>query len=909
MGSGPTVTRPAVSPSPPSVSSGRVRVDGKQFAVDDERFTFRGVTYGTFRPRPDGARYPDPRRAAADLVAMASAGFTVVRTYTEPPPDVLDAAGDAGLRVLAGVFYPDWRYLLGSSRRECRRVARDAAGELRAATRRLAGDDRVLAVCLGNEVPADVIRWYGTNAIAEVIREQVELVHEEDPGRLVTYANYPTAEYLALPDLDFLTFNVFLERAADLRAYLTRLHPLASDRPLVLGEVGLHVDDDPGAQDRQARFVDEQLRTALERGVAGTCLYSWTDEWWVGGAPVEGWQFGLTTTDRVPRPALDVAASWNRRTVADLTDDWPSISVVVCAYNEEDTLDECLRHTCALDYPDLEVIVVDDGSTDRTAEIARAHPRARLVTIEHSGLSVARNAGHRAARGEVVAYLDADAYPSPEWPYYLALGFDRRDVGGVGGPNVAPPGDPLGAHVVATSPGGPVHVLLTDDRAEHVPGCNMAFWRHVLDDVGGFDPIYMAAGDDVDLCWKVLDRRWSIGFHPAALVWHHRRSGLRRYLRQQRGYGHAEALVEARHPDRFSRVGTARWRGRIYDSLIPRIGRARVYRGPFGTAAYQSIYEGGGHGLDLAHQVGVPMAAATLVTAPLAAANPALGLPALLALIVLAALGTLDALRASPPRWLREGRGAFRAQVAVHHLLQPIVRAWGRYRGAPLARRDLPEVSPLPGPAQCLADGTIVLPEDRPRDELVTAAIGLLRRHGLRVTAPNGWEDHDAGLGLGRLVRGELLSSSHPVGFVQLRVRTSPRWARIALLAGAAAAAGLAGWVAAMMLIVAGALGDVARAFWTTRTALHALVTAAQHPQVAPPEPRLLSLATRRAPTGDEQLDLGDPAGLDDQAGDGPGRVLQPAGKPAPPAADDPGPGSAPDPRVPQVSALSTFSR
>src|SRR5439155_18420308 len=131
--------------------------------------------------------------------------------------------------------------------------------------------------------------------------------------------------------------------------------------------------------------------------------------------------------------------------------------------------------------------------------------------------------------------------------------------------------------------GGPVHVLVSDDRAEHVPGCNMAFWRELLEDVGGFDPVYTAAGDDVDLCWRVLDRSWEIGFHPAALVWHHRRGGLGAYLRQQRGYGRAEALVEARHPDRFGGLGTARWRGRIYDSFAPSFARQRVYRGVYGT--------------------------------------------------------------------------------------------------------------------------------------------------------------------------------------------------------------------------------------------------------------------------------------------------------------------------------------
>ena len=55
-------------------------------------------------------------------------------------------------------------------------------------------------------------------------------------------------------------------------------------------------------------------------------------------------------------------------------------------------------------------------------------------------------------------------------------------------------------------------MLLDDERAEHVPGCNMAFWRERLLEIGGFDPIYRVAGDDVDVCWKLLDRGYDIRF-------------------------------------------------------------------------------------------------------------------------------------------------------------------------------------------------------------------------------------------------------------------------------------------------------------------------------------------------------------------------------------------------------------
>jgi O-antigen biosynthesis protein len=797
----------------------RVRVDGKFFALGGRRFPFRGVTYGTFEPRGDGARYPERLPMKHHFAAMSEAGFSVVRTYTAPPDDVIDLAADRGMHLLPGAFYPDWRYLLGASRRDGRRVAHEAAAEVRAVARRLSGCEQILGLSLGNEVPADVLRWYGTDAIVRTINELVAVVREEDPELLVTYGNYPSAEYLPLHRLDFLTFNVFLERRGDLRRYLTRLHHIAGDRPLVLGEVGLDAGLTPESEQRQADVLDWQLETVLERGVAGSCVFSWTDDWWVGDARVEGWHFGLTRTDGTPRPALDVAAGWNQRTVADLDVDWPSISVVVCAYNAAATLDECLRYTCALDYPNLEIIVVDDGSQDATAAIAGRHARVRLLCVEHGGLAVARNEGIRAAKNEIVAYLDSDAYPSLEWPYYLALGFDGPDVGGVGGPNVPPPGDPIGAHVVARSPGGPVHVLMSDDRAEHIPGCNMAFWKDVLSEVGGFDPIFDAAGDDVDLCWKVLDRSWAIGFHPAALVWHHRRPGLRAYLRQQSNYGRSEALVEARHPNRFTSTGAAAWRGRIYNSIVPSQSRQRVYRGPFGTAAYQSVYGGGGYVLDLAHQVGVPAASVLLPTAALGLLSPWLLAPAASAIVFLAVLAILDLTRTLPPRDLAQGALRFRGRVAVHHLLQPLVRAWSRRRHRGVARRNLDSIAPLPPPVRWLATGIALLIEDRPRAELAASLIEAVRRCGVRAVNASEWEDYDSRLLMSAFVHGDLQTSSHPAGFVQVRIRRRLRWRRLlaAVLIGAAAAA-----FSPLLALIFGAavLGEVGRGIARCRTVL-----------------------------------------------------------------------------------------
>ena len=147
-----------------------------------------------------------------------------------------------------------------------------------------------------------------------------------------------------------------------------------------------------------------------------------------------------------------------------------SVSVVVCAYNAADTLDDCLTALAQQTYPDYEVIVVNDGSRDRTSDVGRRHPSVRVIDIPNGGLSAARNVGLGAATGDIVAYTDADTRADRDWLTFLVQPFLTSDVVGSGGPNVVPPDDPPMAQCIARAPGGPTHVLLDDRIAEHVPG-------------------------------------------------------------------------------------------------------------------------------------------------------------------------------------------------------------------------------------------------------------------------------------------------------------------------------------------------------------------------------------------------------------------------------------------------------
>jgi hypothetical protein len=129
-------------------------------------------------------------------------------------------------------------------------------------------------------------------------------------------------------------------------------------------------------------------------------------------------------------------------------------------------------------------------------------------------------------------------------------------------------------------------VLVAEDRAEHLAGCNMVFSKAALAKIGGFDAQFRTAGDDVDICWRLLDAGFTLGFAPAAFVWHFRRNTIQAYYGQQRGYGRAEAALYLKYPERFNALGQIKWRGTIpgLAATVPgalrrRIGWARTADG------------------------------------------------------------------------------------------------------------------------------------------------------------------------------------------------------------------------------------------------------------------------------------------------------------------------------------------
>jgi GT2 family glycosyltransferase len=754
------------------------------------------VTYGPFPPGANGHQFPPPERVAEDFAGMAEVGVNAVRTYHVPPEWFFHLADEAGISVLVDVPWPKHLCFLESERAKA-----DARAAVRRAAELTRGHPSVLALSIGNEVPSDVARWHGPRRVEGFLRELADVVKQADPGRLVTYANFPPTEYLDLSFLDFATFNVYLHDREAFRRYLLRLQNLVGDRPLLLGELGM--DTLRHGELAQADFLSGHLSEARLMGLAGAFAFSWTDEWHTGGHPITDWAFGVTHADRSPKAAYHALREVFTRSPAELLPEAPRVSVVVCTCNGGRTLEQCLRSLGRLDYPDYEVIVVNDGSTDNVPQIVERFPSVRALHQPNRGLSEARNAGMAAATGAIVAYTDDDCFADPDWLTCLVHQLQQTGAAGVGGPNLTPEDGWLAA-CVAACPGQPTHVLVSDQVAEHIPGCNMAFRREALLAINGFDPVYRKAGDDVDVCWRLQQAGFWITFAPGAFVWHHRRQGPRAFLKQQRGYGEAEALLCFQHPDQFNARGESRWRGQMYGGAASgvRLGAQVVYHGTFATGLFQTAYQPGP-----AHWASVPsllewhagaaaLALAGLLWWPLWLAA---GLMLLLSFAVAGVLAYQARLPAEHDGLLS------RMVVAGMSYAQPLVRSWQRYRTWLFAFPTQGTAhDPVPGPPEPMpltGVRTIELwsEEWRDRSELLSQVAAYLAEHRWGRVIDSGWSPWDLEASGERFtaVRMVTVQEDHggPRRLIRARLRVRPRsafWLLGGLFAALTAAAALA---------------------------------------------------------------------------------------------------------------------
>ncbi|MEK7706531.1 MAG: glycosyltransferase, partial [Verrucomicrobiota bacterium] len=772
----------------------RVSVDGKFFRRGAEKLYLKGVAYGPFAPKAAGLPFASPEQTARDFALARELNANLLRIYHVPPKWVLDLAAQHDLLLLIDIPWNKHLCFLDSP--ADREGAREA---VRGAVRGCAQHPAVLAFSVANEIPPDVVRWSGAAKVADFIDELVLEAKRVDPDCLCTFTNYPPTEFLHPQALDFVCFNVYLHQPQPFRNYLARLQMMADAKPLVLSEFG--IDSLREGEAAKCKIIAWQIELAFRAGLAGAVVFSFTDDWHRGGQQIEDWRMGLTTGAREPKESFRVVQKTFRAAPHFPLSPHPRVSIVVASYNADRTLKACLESLGKLNYPDYEIILVDDGSTDTTPQIAAQAGRARsdapyrrFVCLRHDtnlGLSVARNTGIAAAGGEIIAFTDADCRADEDWLFYLVGDLLNSEFAGMGGPNLLPPEDCALAASVMVSPGGPAHVMLDDRQAEHIPGCNMAFYKWALTEVGGFDPIFTRAGDDVDICWRLQQAGCKIGFSPAAFVWHYRRSNVGEYLRQQRGYGEAEALLVRKHPEYFNSFGGSVWRGRIYTpaKFGVLLRQPIIYHGVFGSAPFQTLYASTPA---LILMLCTTLEYHVLITLPLWVLSvtfhqllPLAVTSLLISLGVCAAAGMQASLPKNKSRWWS------RSLVALLFFLQPIVRGWERYAGRLRLR-------PLAGPSRETLDSVALRDSGESLDEarywsgqrvertcFVARIIEELNRHRWPNRSDIGWSEFDVEIYGNRWSHLQLTTAAedHPRGRQLIRCRMQARWSLLAHVA------------------------------------------------------------------------------------------------------------------------------
>jgi hypothetical protein len=397
--------------------------------------------------------------------------------------------------------------------------------------------------------------------------------------------------------------------------------------------------------------------------------------------------------------------------------------------------------------------------------------------------------------------------------------------------------------------------VLFDDRiAEHVPGCNLAVRRDALLAIGGFNPIYLRAGDDVDVCWRLQARGGRIGFAPAALVWHHHRASIGAYWRQQIGYGEGEVWLQPHHPDKF--VGSRiQWRGHVYSPLpfVRSLFGTRINAGAWGTAPFPSVYRTDVIPLffapqTLTWQIGaLLLMVAGLLLWGMASDWPGLTMAAVggLALAITVSRCVQYALasdiRTLPPlpgQSLAASRFLTRGLIAWLHFLQPLARARGRLRGVLTSpESELAQDVATRRPAWHEMRGVLVGVLRRRealcfwseswlgREALLTRIVERVRstRIATALEVDDGWHgNRDVSLQLGRWGRFDvqLLVEEHAGGKVLVRIarrlRVTPSFtaafASLFVIAASLMTAASAVWLTALPLALMAALA--VRAFW-----------------------------------------------------------------------------------------------
>lgn len=229
----------------------------------------------------------------------------------------------------------------------------------------------------------------------------------------------------------------------------------------------------------------------------------------------------------------------------------PFISIVIPAKNAQATMRRCLDSVLRLNYPNFEIIVINDGSNDNTASILIDYKDLEIINTKGIGPSAARNLALRKARGELIAFTDADCLVDRDWLKELRRGFEDFPEAAACGGRQELPSDATEFEkkiFLFMKKVGFITDYMRRARGErivevnHNASCCVMYRKDIfLKEKGFLEGLW--PGEDVELDYRLKKKGYKIYFNPKAIVYHYRPKNLKKFLKMMYRYGWAQGFL------------------------------------------------------------------------------------------------------------------------------------------------------------------------------------------------------------------------------------------------------------------------------------------------------------------------------------------------------------------------------
>ena len=271
-----------------------------------------------------------------------------------------------------------------------------------------------------------------------------------------------------------------------------------------------------------------------------------------------------------------------------------SASIIIPTFNGASRIASCLESLAKQTAGrNVEILVVDDGSTDNTANVVRGYPSARLISQANAGPASARNRGALEAQGRILLFTDDDCVPQPNWLEAMLEPFEDREVVGAKGVYRTHQKS-LAARFVQIEYEDKYRLMAGQPNIDFIDTYSAGFRRDRFLEMTGYDTSFpVACAEDIELSYRMSARGWKMKFVPAAIVYHTHPDTLSRYLKKKYKFAFWRMLAVRKNPGKG-----------VKDSHTPQIMKLQLL---FAPALLLAVI------FDLAARPRVPLSAFVLI--------------------------------------------------------------------------------------------------------------------------------------------------------------------------------------------------------------------------------------------------------------------------------------------------------